>query len=85
MEYLGQPFQIQNTADRGWLVTWSDAIGVRTEDGEPVESVSFTVALPRRADLTIAEVQTYALKRAVELLQVLIRDRESRSRADPAA
>lgn len=67
MEYLGQPFAIQNTSE-GWLVTWNDAVR-HGPKGAPNESVSFTVLLPKRADLTIAEVQTYALKRAVELLQ----------------
>lgn len=72
MEPLGQPFLIQNTADRGWLVTWTDAVVHRTLDGEAFETVSFTVALPRKSDLTIAEVQTYAVKRAMELLRNLI-------------
>lgn len=72
MEPLGQPFIIQNTADRGWLVTWTDAVVHRAADGEAFETVSFTVALPRKSDLTIAEVQTYAVKRAMELLRNLI-------------
>ncbi len=71
MNLLGQPFVIQNTADRGWLITWTDAVLFRS-DGEVIERVSFTVALPKRADLTIAEVQTYAVKRAMELLRALI-------------
>ncbi|NDZ11515.1 hypothetical protein C7T35_01280 [Variovorax sp. WS11] len=70
MEFLGQPFGIQNTSE-GWLVTWNDAV-LHGPKGAPDESVSFTVLLPRRADLTIAEVQTYALKRAAELLQHMI-------------
>jgi hypothetical protein len=72
MELLGQPFLIQNTADHGWLVTWTDAVARRTADGEAIETVSFTVALPRRSDLTIAEVQTFAVRRAMELLRTLI-------------
>ncbi len=72
MEIIGQPFVIQSIANRGWLVTWTDAVTHGALDN-PHESVSFTVEIPRRADLTIAEVQTYAAKRAVELLQVLIR------------
>lgn len=64
MKLLGMPFSIQNTDGPDWLVTWQDA--VRTTQGE---SISFTVAIPRRADLSIAEVQRYAAKRAVELLQ----------------
>lgn len=73
MEFIGQPFGIQNTSE-GWLVTWNDA----AKHGPlwaPNESISFTVLLPKRADLTIAEVQTYALKRAAELLQDLIQAR----------
>lgn len=75
MELLGQPLIIQNTAEHGWVVTWTDAVRHWSGD-ELVETVSFTVALPRRADLTIAELQTFAMKRAAELLQVAIRDRE---------
>lgn len=70
MEFLGSPFRIQNTTE-GWLVTWEDAVSHGPKDA-PNEFVSFTVMLPRRADLTIAEVQTYALKRAAELLQHVI-------------
>lgn len=75
MEFLGEPFEIQNTTE-GWLVTWKDAVkhGV---PGDELERISFTVLLPRNAELTIAQVQTYALKRAGELLQHLIRSRES--------
>lgn len=69
MELLGRPFLIQNT-DAGWQVTWNDAIRVGSEF-ETKESVSFTVVIPRRADLTIDEVQRFAVKRAMELLQVL--------------
>ena len=76
MEYLGQPFSIQNTVDQGWLVTWND-VALHRVDDEVIESISFTVALPRNANLSIAEVQTYALKRAQELLQVQIRARET--------
>jgi hypothetical protein len=72
MEFIGQPFIIQNTVDHNWLVTWRDA-AVHPMDGAPVESVSFTVALPSRADLSIREMQTFALKRAMELLQLKIR------------
>lgn len=70
MEYLGQPFVIQNTSE-GWLVTWTDAVQHGPKDA-PNETVSFTVLLPRRGDLTISEVQTYALKRAEELLRARI-------------
>lgn len=71
MKAIGQPFAIQNT-DAGWLVTWADAVRDGTAD-EIRERVSFTVLIPARADLSIEEVQTYALKRAVELLQDGIR------------
>lgn len=71
MEYIGQPFSIQNTSE-GWLVSWDDAAVERTQE-EILERVSFTVLIPRRANLSIAEVQTYALKRAEELLQNAIR------------
>lgn len=77
MEYLGQPFVIQNTADHGWLVTWSDAVANRTKAGEVIESVSFTVSIPRNANLSISEVQGFALRRAEELLQSVIRARQS--------
>lgn len=69
MENLGQPFLIQNTTE-GWQVTWTEAIKVGTAL-EVKESVSFTVVIPRRADLTIEEVQLFAVKRAIELLQKL--------------
>jgi len=67
MELLGQPFVIQNTTE-GWPVTWHDAV-THGPKGAPNEAVSFTVLLPRRADMTISELQTYAAKRALELLQ----------------
>jgi hypothetical protein len=69
MENLGQPFVIQNTSE-GWQITWTDAVKHGTEL-ETKERVSFTVLVPRRANLTIEEVQTFAVKRAMELLQVL--------------
>lgn len=78
MKFLGQPFTIQNTVEHGWLVTWTDAVVHRT-DGEEIESISFTVAIPRSANLSISEVQTFALKRAEELLQVAIRAQEKRA------
>ena len=68
MANLGQPFIIQNTDGPTWFVTWRDAVS--TDAGE---TVSFTVEIPRRADLTLAEAQKYAMKRAVELLQIAIR------------
>lgn len=71
MKLIGQPFTIQNT-DTGWLVTWPNAVMHGPESSPAMETVSLTVAIPRRADLTISEVQTYALKRAAELLQILI-------------
>lgn len=74
MELLGQPFIIQNTVEHGWLVTWND-VALHRSNGEVFESMSFTVALPRNANLSIAEVQTYALKRAAELLQVVIQSK----------
>ena len=69
MKYLGSPFSIQNTDGPDWLVSWQDAV-VTTPTGE---TISFTVAIPRSANLSMAEVQQYALKRAVELLQNAIR------------
>jgi hypothetical protein len=77
MEYLGRPFAIQNT-DKGWLVTWEHAVG-HIIDGDLAEHVSFTVLVSRSPGLSIADVQTYALKRAVELLQIPIKDRQDRS------
>lgn len=70
MKYLGSPFSIQNTDGRDWLVSWQDVIA----DAENGENVSFTVAIPRQADLSIESVQKYALKRGVELLQQAIRN-----------
>ncbi|MGQ8875931.1 hypothetical protein ACUTR7_00355 [Delftia sp. NA_296.1] len=69
MEFLGTPFLIQNTTE-GWQVTWDHAVQ-STSNGETKESVSFTVVIPRSANLTVAEVQTFAVKRAMELLQVI--------------
>ena len=71
MAFLGQPFSIQNTDGPTWFVTWQEA--VRTSTGE---GISFTVEIPRSANLTMSEVQTYALKRAAELLQEAIRARQ---------
>ena len=66
-EPIGDPFVIQNTAGPNWLLTWSSAIAV-----QPVgEVVSFTVSVPKNAALTIVQVQSYAIKRAMELLQTL--------------
>lgn len=73
MNLLGQPFEIQNTTGAHWLVTWRNAVLITNEAGETLESVSFTVAIPRRTELTIEELQRYALKRAEELLQERIR------------
>lgn len=70
MKSIGQPFNLHNTSE-GWLVTWPDAVRHGPE-GAPNESVSFTVLIPRKANLTIQEVQTYALKRAEELLHTVI-------------
>lgn len=67
MAKVGQPFVIQNTDGPTWFVTWTNAVESSTG-----EAVSFTVEIPRRADLTLAEVQRFALKRAVELLQFAI-------------
>lgn len=64
MKLVGNPFAIQNTDGPNWLVRWEDAI--TTTDGE---AVTFTVAIPRQANLPIAEAQRYAMQRAVELLQ----------------
>lgn len=69
MENLGQPFVIQNTSE-GWQVTWNDAVKAGT-DFQTKESVSFTVVIPRQANLTISEVQKFAVKRAIELLKML--------------
>lgn len=78
MELLGTPFIIQNTKGRQWLVTWNDAVTHGTKD-EVYERISFTVSIPRKANLSIEEVQVYALKRAEELLQVAIRGKKSRT------
>jgi hypothetical protein len=76
MEFIGQPFSIQTTTGPSWLVTWRDAVR-HTVEGELLETVSFTVAVPRNGDLSVSEVQTFALKRAVELLQMAIREHRS--------
>ena len=73
MELLGQPFEIQNTTGPSWLITWRDAVHITSEFGDTLESISFTVSIPKRANLTIEEVQRHALKRAEELLQDRIR------------
>lgn len=73
MNLLGQPFQIQNTTGPNWLVTWHHAARISNERDETLESVSFTVAIPRQSHLTIEELQRHALKRAQELLQDRIR------------
>lgn len=73
METLGRPFTIQNTKDFGWVVTWDGAIQIRDKEGEIIESVLFTAALPRKATLSIEEVQQFALMRAIELLQRMVK------------
>lgn len=73
MELLGQPFVIQNTNGPNWLVTWHNAVHITNEHQETLESITFTVAIPRRAQLTIEDLQRHALKRAQELLQDRIR------------
>lgn len=78
MELLGQPFIIQNTTT-GWVVTWDGAVRITTRDGDPIEEVSFTVRIPRQAELTIEEVQTFALKRAAELLKDMIHHQQQRN------
>ncbi len=74
MESIGRPFSIQNT-DIGWQVTWPDAV-TSGSARDISERVSFTVVIPRHATLTIEEVQTYALKRAEQLLREAIRRME---------
>lgn len=69
MKMLGQPFIIQNTS-AGWIVQWTDAVRITDQDDNTLESVSFTVRLPRKADLTIEELQQFAMKRALEILQI---------------
>jgi len=82
MKPLGQPFVIQNTTT-GWVVTWNGAVRITTQDGDPIEEVSFTVRIPRHATLTSEDVQTFALKRAVELLQGTIHHQQQQPRAAP--
>jgi hypothetical protein len=77
MELIGRPFEIQNTADHGWLVTWTNAVRISDEPGNTIETVSFTVSIPHSAHLSIEDVQRYALKRAAELLVQQIRLTES--------
>jgi len=77
MKLLGEPFIIQNTS-QGWLVTWNDAVRITSELDETLESVSFTVRLPRQANLTILEAQNFAMKRAEELLRIAIRHHKER-------
>ena len=69
MKLLGQPLIIQNTT-AGWTVQWTDAVRVTDEHDNTLESVSFTVRPPRKADLTIEELQQFAMKRALEILQM---------------
>lgn len=75
MTPIGQPLVLQNTEDHGWIVSWQGACAVTNADGQAIESVSLTVALPRKASLTIEELQTFALMRAAELLQKAIDER----------
>jgi hypothetical protein len=72
MEYIGAPFTIQNTEEHGWLVTWPDSV-VHLIDQEPVESVSFTVLIPRNPNLTMEDVVSFSRKRAIEILQAAVR------------
>lgn len=69
MKPLGAPIVIQNTDGPQWFITWNDAVAHTVG-----ESVSFTVAVPRSANLSISEVQRYAIKRAIELLQETLKE-----------
>jgi len=75
MQVTGQPFVIQNTTGPEWLIFWEALLPTEST----LERISFTVAIPRRADLPIDEVQRHALKRAAELL----RRAEAAVRRDP--
>ena len=72
MEKLGTPISIQNTKAHGWLVRWDDAVLEKTESGDLIESVSFTVSVRREATLTVNDMQKQALIRAIELLQRML-------------
>ena len=65
MKLLGQPFSIQNTDGPNWLVTWPDA----ATDRDNGDTVSFTVSIPRNAQIPMHEVQRVALKQAIQMLQ----------------
>ena len=64
MKLVGMPFSIQNTDGQHWLVTWQNA--AHNPDGE---SISFTIAAPKNSGLSVADIQQFALRRAIELLQ----------------
>lgn len=67
MAFLGKPILVQNTDGPHWYISFEAAL--KTDAGEVV---SFTVAVPRNGALSISEIQTFALKRAVEILQDVI-------------
>ena len=67
MQLIGGPVTVQNTDAGHWLVTMHDA--VTTTAGE---SLSFTVAVHRKGDAKLSEVERQAAKRALEMLQALV-------------
>lgn len=66
MEIIGTPLTIQNTDGMHWLITWPDCLA-------GLENVSFTVAVPR-GELTIGEIEQQAIRRAIELLQMVLKE-----------
>lgn len=66
MKIKGQPFSIQATDGRDWLVTWTP---VDAADGH---HISFTVAIRGQDDLSVREAQKRATARAAEMLQEIV-------------
>lgn len=65
MKLVGQPLIIQNTDGNSWMVTWENAVTSSTG-----ETISFTVEVPRSAEISVIDVQRLAIKRAAEMLTV---------------
>lgn len=64
MKLKNHPFSIQDTDQDFWLVTWLEA--AKNPNGE---AISFTVAVPKNTGLSVADIQQFAMRRAIEILQ----------------
>jgi hypothetical protein len=69
----GKRLVIEATDGPTWLLSWDNAVSTSSD-----ERVSFTIAIPSHAGLTVTQAQVYALKRAQDLLGLVIAEAETR-------